>query len=151
SVTSVGAVNVDPALFREKTSGLVVGPSPQNVAGALGRNRYYQTLLGYTLVFPEGWTLAETPTTVTATAPEQGATLKVEALRLQQMVEPRVFIRERLGIADLRQTETLAQFGLRGFTGLDPATEARIAVIYYGPRAFVFTGVGQGDAEREAQ
>ncbi|HWK55503.1 MAG TPA: M48 family metalloprotease [Hyphomicrobiales bacterium] len=150
-VSALGTVNVDPALFREKTSGLVVGPSLQNMTGALGRNRYYQTLLGYTMVFPEDWALEETPTTVTATAPEQAATLKVEVLRLQEAIEPRLFIRERLGIADLRQTETLAQFGLGGFTGLDPQSGERLAVIYYGPRAYVFTGAGQGNGFDDAQ
>jgi predicted Zn-dependent protease len=142
STQNAGAsqVNVDPTVFRQETTGLVVGPTLQNVTGNQGRNRYYQNLLNYTVVFPDEWTTAETPTTVTASAPEGAATLKVEVLRLQDNKEPRAFISDNLGIANLQQTETLSQFGLPGFTGIDPRTGERVAVVYYASRAFVFTG-----------
>ena len=117
---------------------MIIGPSPQNMTGALGRNRYYQNLLNYTMVFPEDWVTEETTTTVTATAPENQASLNVEVQRLQENKEPRLFISENLGIPDLQQSEALAQFGLPGYTGLVPGTGQRIAVIYYAQRAFVF-------------
>lgn len=142
---------VDPAAFREATTGLLVGPSLQNMTGAEARNRYYQTLLGYTLVLPDAWTLEETTTTMTAKAPEGAAgTLKVEAQRLQQNVEPRLFIRDVLKIPDLQQAETLRQFGLDGYTGLHPSTQERIAVVYYNRRAFVLTGNADNDALKTA-
>lgn len=130
----------DNSEFRSETVGLVIGPSLQNLSGTEARNRYYQTLLNYTLVLPEAWQRAETPTTLTATAPDSAGTLKVEAVRLQQAKEPRLFVRENLGIPDLQQSEQLAQFGLEGYTGIRPDTKERIAVIYYGQRAFILTG-----------
>ncbi|HEY0961835.1 MAG TPA: M48 family metalloprotease [Pseudomonadales bacterium] len=146
-----GAVtNIEQTEFRARTTGLVIGPTLQNMTGADARNRYYQRLLNYTLVLPEAWTREETPTTMTAAAPDAKATLKVEALRLQDNKEPRLFIRENLKIPDLKQSEQLSQFGLPGFTGIRPDTGERIAVLYYGPRAFVLTGKADDEATDNA-
>ena len=140
---------IDPADFREALAGLPVGRT-QAGTGSQDRNRYYQSLLGYTLVFPDGWATAETPTTVTATGADGSGTLRVEARRLQQMKDPRLFLSEDLGIAGLRSSERVNQFGLSGYTGVDPATEARVAVFYYGPRAFVLTAKAGGNVSDEA-
>jgi predicted Zn-dependent protease len=151
AVQGTQAAVVDAAAFREATNGLLVGPSLQNMTGAEARNRYYQTLLGYTMVLPDAWTLEETTTTMTAKAPEGAeGLLKVEAQRLQQNVEPRLFIRDVLKIPDLQQAETLRQFGLDGYTGLHPTTEERIAVVYYNRRAFVITGNSNNEALKTA-
>ncbi len=142
---------VDPADFRNATTGLLVGPSLQNMTGAQGRNRYYQTLLGYTMVLPDTWAIEETTTTMNAKAPEgTDGSIKVDVQRLQQNMEPRLFIRDVLKIPDLQQAETLRQFGLDGYTGLHPTTQERIAVIHYGRRAFVFTGNSTNDAVKTA-
>jgi len=130
----------DPSLFRDQMTGLIIGPSPQNAAGGDQRNRYYQNLFNYTLIFPEGWARRETTTTVTGTSMDQASHIRVEGRRLQQAKEPRLYIREDLGIPDLRQSEPLSQFGLAGFTGINPINNERIAVLYYGPRAFVISG-----------
>ena len=130
----------DPSLFRDQMTGLIIGPSPQNAAGGDQRNRYYQNLFNYTLIFPEGWARQETTTTVTGTSMDQASHIRVEGRRLQQAKEARLYIREDLGIPDLRQSEPLSQFGLAGFTGINPANNERIAVLYYGPRAFVISG-----------
>jgi predicted Zn-dependent protease len=142
--------SLDAGEFRARTAGLIIGPSLQNMTGADARNRYYQRLLNYTLVLPDTWTREETPTTLTAAAPDAKGTLKVEAMRLQSNKEPRLFIREDLKIPDLQQSEQLSQFGLPGFTGIRPDTGERIAVLYYGPRAFVLTGKGIDDASNNA-
>jgi len=144
-IGEVTLAEVDPAVFREETTGMVIGPSLQNMTGTLGRNRYYQNLLNYTMVFPENWIVEETTTTVAALAPENQGSLKVEVQRLQQNKDPRLFITENLGIPDLQQSEALAQFGLPGYTGLKPDTGERIAVIYYAQRAFVFTASTQNE------
>jgi len=139
----------DPAQFREQMTGLIVGPSPQNIAGGDQRNRYYQSLFNYTLIFPEGWSKEETTTTVTGMSIDQQSHIKVEARRLQNAKEPRLYIREDLGIPDLQRSEPLSQFGLAGFTGINPATSERIAVLYYGPRAFIITGRASEDYSDE--
>ncbi len=147
AVASVGALPateatlVDNQTFREKMDGLIMGES-QAITGSEARNRYYQELLGYTMVFPNEWTIAETPTTVSATGAEGNAGLRVEVQRMQESIEPRLFIRDKLGIANLQKTEDLNQFRLIGYTGVanTNGTPRRVAVIYLGPRVFIFTG-----------
>ncbi len=141
---------VDPAEFRTSTTDMTVGPSLQNLAGSEARNRYYQNLLNYTMVFPDAWSFSETPTTVTANAAENQGSLKVEVQLLQEAKEPRLFLRENLKIPDLQQSESLSQFGLAGYTGIRPDNDERIAVVYYGRRAFVFTGAASTDPLRTA-
>lgn len=134
---------VDPAVFRNATTGLVVGPSIANLTGAQGRNRYYQNLLNYTLVFPEDWTWEETTTTLSGKAAGTTAALSLEVQRLQDNKEPRLYMRENLNIPELKQTEALTQFGLRGWTGIHPETGERKAVLYYNQRAYIFTSTAE--------
>lgn len=158
AIASVGALSanqatlIDNQRFRNEMEGLVVGES-QRITGNAARNRYYQTLLGYTMVFPDNWTVAETPTTVAATSPAGDVGLKVEAQRMQEAIEPRLFIRDKLGIQNLQKSEALEQFRLIGFTGTSDATGKvqRIAVIYLGPRVFIFVGdIKEGEGAAEA-
>jgi len=136
----------DDQRFRSMIDGLPVGESVGS-GQQDERNRYYQTLLGYTLIFPDEWSLSETTTTVTADN-QDGAALRVEARRLSKNIEPRVFLREELGISDLQKSEALNQYRLIGHTGLTTSESGRperVAVIYLGSRAFIFRGeVEQG-------
>lgn len=149
AIASVGrlpageATQVDDQAFRDHIDGLIVGES-QRIAGDQGRNRYYQDLLGYTLVLPDGWTTTETPTTMTASSPDGTGTLRIEVQRMQASKEPRLFLREDLGITNLEKSEELQQFRLIGYTGTvqrNGGTQ-RVAVIYLGPRVFIFSGDG---------
>jgi len=150
TLSSENMTTVDPAVFRSQMTGLIVGPSPQNATGGEQRNRYYQNLFNYTLIFPDGWAKEETTTTVVGTSIDEQSMLKVEAQRLQNAKDPRLFIRENLGIENLEQSEPLSQFGLSGFTGINPDTSERVAVIYYGPRAFIMTAkAGEGFSDQQ--
>ena len=106
----------DNSRFREATEGLIVGESRLAKTNET-RNRYYQTLLGYTMVFPDNWLVSETTTTATGTGSGEGS-LRVEALRLQNNVLPQDFLLGRMHGAALEQSETLEQFRLRGHTGI---------------------------------
>jgi len=147
AIASVGQLSgdqileVDHAVFRQHLDGLVVGESNASRTRD-DRNRYYQTLLGYTMVFPPDWQVAETPTTVTANGPEQDS-LHVEVQRITENIGPRDFIRDKLGITNLQKSEDLNQYRLIGHTGVLQAGDGsleRIAVIYMGPRAYIFRG-----------
>ncbi|MGY8789209.1 MAG: M48 family metalloprotease [Pseudomonadales bacterium] len=132
--------STDPTEFRQQMTGMLVGPSPQNASGGDQRNRFYQNLFNYTMLFPEGWNKEETTTTVVGSSTDGTSNIRVEARRLQQSKEPRLYIREDLGIPDLQQSEALLQFGLSGYTGINPETQERVAVLYLSSRAFIFTG-----------
>jgi predicted Zn-dependent protease len=132
--------NVDPQIFREKINGLALGQSSQ-MAGSEARNRYYQSLLNYTLVFPDGWSWSDTTTTLNANSTNDALSFSIGVQRLQELKEPRLFMQEDLNLSDLQKTESLSQFGLQGYTGINPADNSRMAVVYYGPRAFIMTGI----------
>jgi predicted Zn-dependent protease len=146
AITQVGSISgneiteVDDTKFRESLDGLVIGQS-QGSQATDARNRYYQALLGYTVVFPDEWLIDETTTTVTATNVEQGS-IHIEVQRIQENVEPRVFIRDEMGIGALQKSEKLEQYRLLGHTGVavSPKTGKieRVAAIYLGPRVFTF-------------
>lgn len=130
----------DNTKFRESLDGLVIGQSQRSQTSD-ARNRYYQTLLGYTVVFPDQWEIQETTTTVTATHAEQGS-IRIEALRIQDNIEPRLFIRDKMGVQVLQKSEELEQYRLVGHTGITVSPETgnseRVAAIYLGPRVFTF-------------
>lgn len=130
----------DDTRFRSELEGLIVGQSKQSLRGD-ARNRYYQDLLGYTVVFPPEWEVVETTTTATGALEGRGE-IRIEALRLQDNLDPRLFIKENLGIENLKRSEALEQFRLQGHTGISSSAgvDERIAVIYMGRRAFVFRG-----------
>ena len=135
------ATLTDNADFRENINGLILGESNASRQTDT-RNRYYQTLLGYTVVFPDQWEVTETTTTATANDPAVGG-IRIEAQRLQANIEPRVFIRDVLGITNLQKSEPLQQYRLLGHTGTHinaSGNTERVAVIYFGPRAFIIRG-----------
>jgi len=131
---------LDNTRFRERLNGLVIGQS-QGSQTADARNRYYQALLGYTVVFPSDWQVNETTTTVTASHPEQGS-IHIGVQRIQENIEPRVFIRDKMGVDALQKSEKLEQYRLLGHTGVTVSPETgnseRVAAIYLGPRVFTF-------------
>jgi predicted Zn-dependent protease len=139
----------DPTEFRQQMTGLIVGPSPQNASGGDQRNRYYQSLFNYTMLFPEGWGKEETTTTVVGSSIDSESYIRVEARRIQQAKDPRLYLREDLGIPDLQRSEALSQFGLTGYTGINPASQERVAVFYLGPRAFILSGKAGEDYSDE--
>ena len=132
----------DSEKFRKNLDGLIVGQSNASQMTDT-RNRYYQELLGYTLVFPDNWELETTTTTVTAIEANSGS-LRVEVQRLQSNIDPRSFVQNVLGIKNLQKSEELSQYRLQGHTGVTEVNSVggkeRIAVIYLGPRAFIFRG-----------
>jgi len=138
----------DHSVFRQYLDGMLFG---ENTSIASDRNRYYQELLSYTMVFPDTWTITETPTTVQASAPDNVGVLRVETQRMQENKEPRLYIRDNLGIADLQRSEALSQYRLIGHTGVHTnaaGREERVAVLYLGPRVFIFRGE-IGDSARQ--
>jgi len=124
--------------FREAIDGLVWG---QNAA-SLPQDRYYQELLGYTMRFPEAWDVSETTTTATASHPAMGA-LDISARRRLENIEPLEYLKELTKGSDLTKSEPLNINNLIGHTGVvtsESGNRQRIAVIYFGPRAFIFNG-----------
>lgn len=157
-IQAVGAVGdldevqraeVDPAVFRQEMEGLPIGQT-MATAASQDRNRYYQNLLSYTMIFPENWDYEETTTTVTSRSPDEDASLSVTARLRSRNIDPRVYVNEELGISNLQQTEAFTQYGLPGYTGIIGDSGERLAVIYLGNRAFIFRARGSDEEVRES-
>ncbi len=116
-LAEINESTADPQVFREIIDGLTLGASTQ-MAGSDARNRYYQNLLNYTLVFPDGWTWRDTTTTLNASSTDNSLNFNISVQRLQAIKEPRLFLQEELGLTGLQKTENLSQFGLQGYTEL---------------------------------
>ncbi len=151
NLNSNQVLETDHAIFRDHIDGLIVGESNASQTRD-DRNRYYQNLLGYTMVFPSEWQILETPTTVTASGSDSDS-LRVEVQRITENIEPREFIREKLGMQDLQRSEDLNQYRLIGHTGVvessTPGELTRVAVLYMGPRAYIFRGSYRNDADAD--
>ena len=63
---------------------------------------------------------------------------------MQDNIEPRVFIRDKMNISNLQKSESLSQYRLIGYTGMTISPETgnleRVAAIYLGPRVYIFRG-----------
>lgn len=135
------------AEFRKKTEGLIFGvnfdappPTKKNVEP----NRLIHTGLGFTLLFPEGWTFTNEKSTITGRPDNDNAELQLTVTTLRKNISPRDYIRDALGIPLLQQSEPFTQFGLIGHTGIRPAVNGgqpeRIAVLFQANRAYIFVG-----------
>ena len=139
--------NVTP--FRIATDGMVWG---ENVATRrLPENVYLNEELAFMMTFPKGWQFSEQPPLVNAHNDIGDVKISVTAMN-RTRVSPDQFIKQQLGIPLLKRSEPLAQFRLQGHTGLIPGTQGqpdqRLAVIYYGYRAFVFRGTLEHSADQ---
>ncbi|MCY4356995.1 MAG: M48 family metalloprotease [Gammaproteobacteria bacterium] len=158
AIASVGSLQdsqatlIDDTEFRQHMDGLVVGESATSRQQD-ERNRYYETALGYTLVFPDDWKISSSFTRVQGESEGTGS-LQIEARRLNNNPDPRVYIRDVLGIDALQKSEALSQYRLSGHTGLHVSPQSgkteRVAVIYLGPRAFIFRGEIADNTNTEA-
>jgi predicted Zn-dependent protease len=91
------------------------------------------------------------PVALLAQLPNGKGILKVEAQDLNKRVEPREFMQARLGIKEMRSGEPLEVAGLPGYTALVPGNTPqgkqwiRVAVLYHGDQAFIFSGYHEGE------
>jgi len=66
--------------------------------------------------------------------------------------DPDQFIKNQLGIPFVKKAEAFIQSRLRGYTGFVPTTglpDQRIAVIYYGRKAYIFRGEIDSNADKK--
>lgn len=66
----------DDAAFLAKLDGLTIGPNPSE--GVFVGSRFLHPDLGFTVYFPDGWTLVNTPAAVGAIAPRRDARFALE-------------------------------------------------------------------------
>ncbi|WP_444883763.1 M48 family metalloprotease [Microbulbifer sp. PSTR4-B] len=134
--------DVKVAYYREKTDGLVYGDN----ARQSNKNRFNHKRLGFSLLFPDGWTVANQRSSIVGTAPDQSATITIKVAKREGNQPADMALREQYDLRKLEQDEKLNQYRLEGHTGKVPPLEKnnidldRVAIIYYGSRQFMLEG-----------
>ena len=129
------------AEFRVATEGLPWGQTRQTPQQK--DNRYYDNKLNFTFDYPDGWQFEKQGQQIIGQPVDKSATLSLK-IKARTLDTPNQFIKNQLGIAFIKKSEPIAIARLQGHTGLvasnNSDSDTRLAVIYYGRRAFVFEG-----------
>lgn len=139
--------------FREKTEGMVFGVNYRPKTDKPNdKNRYTHNRLGFTMVFPKDWVVENQRSAIMATPEDKSAHMRLTVDRLTKKTAPNQYIRDRLGVGLLTQSEPVSQFGLIGHTGIIPASKqqphpTRLAVLFQGSRVYILEGKAEKPAE----
>ncbi|GAB2880542.1 M48 family metalloprotease [Microbulbifer echini] len=134
--------DIKVAYYREKTDGLIYGDN----ARQSNKNRFNHKRLGFSLLFPDGWTVANERSSIVGTAPDNSAKITIKVAKRDGNQPADMALREEYDSNKFEQSEKLDQYQLEGYTGkissskkkgLDPD---RVAIIYYGSRQFMLEG-----------
>ncbi|OUS15174.1 hypothetical protein A9Q88_11440 [Gammaproteobacteria bacterium 50_400_T64] len=133
--------NADRGNFRVATNGLVWGNN--SAQKEKKDNRFYHDKLRFQFDYPKGWAFTDQGLAINGHDEKQSATLTV-TIKSRTLDSPADYLKNKLGIAFIKKSESLMINGLKAHTGIIPAKngskEQRIIVIYYGRRAYVFRG-----------
>lgn len=124
--------------FRIATNQLPWGENFDAQTATLSRFRHSR--YRYQLDFPQGWEFEEKQNVLTAQSSDAAMTVE---RKQRTAATPEDFIKTTFGISQLSKAEALAQARLKGHTGIfrqANGIEQRVAVIYYGRGAYIFTG-----------
>lgn len=143
--------NITP--FRVATEGMVWG---NNFAQSKPpENAYQNNALAFQIYFPKDWSYDETSSNkgnlIQAKNSDHNAQMTVSMMP-RTTDTPDQFIKKQLGIPLIKKSEAFIQARLRGYTGFIPKRgqpDQRIAVIYYGRRAYIFRGEIDSSANEE--
>ncbi|WOX06632.1 M48 family metalloprotease [Microbulbifer pacificus] len=126
--------------YREKTDGIVYGTNAQESE----KNRFNHKSLGFSLLFPEGWTVENQRSAIVGTAPDKSATLTIRVDKRDGNQPADMALRDVYDVRSLEQDEALSQYRLEGYTGKLPAKSAdgpdRVAILFYGSRQYILEG-----------
>lgn len=136
------ALQLDPDEFRRVTDGMKF--AERRGSAAVVDGRYYNGKMGFTLAFPTGWRVINRATTVVADAPDGQARLSMSVKRAMPEMSPAEFAATMLDLRGGRDARQIGSDGVKGFSALYPDASGkparRVAVLYYGPYAYVIEG-----------
>ena len=142
--------NITP--FRIATEGMIWGKS--YTPNKIPENAYQNSNLAFQVYFPKDWTHKANNTSkdlVQANNADTNARMNISVMA-RTLDDPDQFIKKQLGIPFVKKAEAFIQSRLRGYTGFVPTTglpDQRIAVIYYGRKAYIFRGEIDSNADKK--
>ncbi|MEH6468262.1 MAG: M48 family metalloprotease [Porticoccus sp.] len=142
--------NITP--FRVATEGMVWGKNFET--NTLPKNVYQNKKLAFQVYFPKEWSFSEQAQLIRANNKPENARIDI-TIMARSVAAPEKFIKDRLKIPIIKKSEAFIQSRLKGHTGFVPGEnglpDQRLAVIYYGRRAYVFRGeIDSGADETQA-
>ena len=152
-VASAGKVNPTDAIrssnrepYLARISGLPLGPSREQ--GVVSGSRFYHADMGFTIAFPSGWSVQNTPDKIVGASPQKDAVLQLYVMGQPPNTGPKEFLSRNLRNIPLANPEELKVNGLPGYTAIarDDALPwgnrgpQRYAVVYLNNLAYVFKG-----------
>ncbi len=142
SASAGGKSNISE--FRIASEGLVWGQNMEPAAAV--ENRFYHRRHGFQFDYPAGWQFVEDGNEIRGQSADRALTLTLQ-IKPRTTQSPQQFIKNTLGIPLLKKSEPFVQARMPGHRGLvaahNNAPQRRLAVLYYGRGAFVFSGVAR--------
>ncbi|WP_317933436.1 M48 family metalloprotease [Halioxenophilus sp. WMMB6] len=147
--TASGVLNEEA--FREHTDGLIWGDNLDRKAKLAAEaaanqenkeNRYTHNRLGFTLLYPEAWTVANQGSAIIGAPADSSASLTLTVAKVNPSASFESLLRDRFDVKLLKQSEALSQNGLLGHTGIkeNGGQESRVAILVQVNRAYLFEG-----------
>ncbi len=128
---------------------LVFGDSPQG--GILRGRNFYHEDLGFSMRFPQKWNMTNLPDRILLTTADGNALMQISAEDVDNRLSPRNFMIQRMGLNNLEHESPLNINGHSAHTGISVITNkqgsipARFTVIYFQQRAYIITGMAEGN------
>jgi predicted Zn-dependent protease len=127
--------------YLARINGMAFGDSAKQ--GVRSGQHFYHLEMGFAVKFPEGWQINNRSDRVQSVADGGKAFIEMTAADLNRRLSPAQFMRQRLGVEDLKAGQAFKTNGLEGYTGIVDAEGGglvRISVLYLGDKAYVFIG-----------
>ncbi|MCW8963088.1 MAG: M48 family metalloprotease [Gammaproteobacteria bacterium] len=142
-----GKPQSDKNTYLEMIDGITFGNSSSE--GVIRGQRFYHQELGFTLELPPGWHIKNRPDRLIAASPNNDGLMVLTVQDRNRKISARQFIKDRLGMNNLKSGESFDHNGLQGYTTIALADsdfgrrQARVIVLFYGNRAYVIAGVAK--------
>jgi len=149
-----GILESGKSTYMEMIDGMTFGSNSSE--GIIRGQRFYHQELDFTLKLPPGWRIKNRPDRLIATSKNNNGLMVLTVQDRNRKISARQFIKDRLGLNNLKSGESFNHNGLQGYTVIALADsdfgrrQARIIVLFYGTRAYVIAGVAK-DPKRPYQ
>lgn len=143
------ADKIERERFLSQIDGLMFGENPDE--GVVKGEEFLHPGLGFAVKFPSGWPLQNLPDRVVAIAPDKTAQLQMSLAPGAENASPAEIVK-KLGIQSLSNAQRITRPGIEGITGLTAVKTnagnmaARVSVIKFNAKAYLFTGIGKNNS-----
>ena len=147
---AAATARVERDTYLQQIDGLVFGDSAK--AGIRKGSAFYHRDLNFTVRFPDGWRLENSPDAVTAQSPNRDAVILLRTDDLNKRQSPEDYLKTRLKIDALRNGAPIAGVADPSYSGVATLAtpfgrrDTRASVVFRDTRAFLLLAAAKTDA-----